>query len=267
MPRYSDTWVIERTVFDYVQGGSCACCSFNFLPDGTKGLIASMSEFETDAVKAEVSALDRLPWPSDMKDQVWMDRVRLRQFCKSRMKVYANFWAEHGDGYESWFLSLPTEKLRKWFQLPRTEIVARLEQHGHHMHAALGTVLCAVTEQVAHFPMTSYPADGRGEAELAFEDRLMFDRRGGFTLKNLDTVSTREKWLLRHKRLGGPKLLERNERKDADEEGDADEADAAIVSGVPSFRSDRRIARLLIASHFADLLQQMYLKENHSEGS
>eukprot|EP00539_Tryblionella_compressa_P019630 CAMPEP_0178875218 /NCGR_PEP_ID=MMETSP0747-20121128/9631_1 /TAXON_ID=913974 /ORGANISM="Nitzschia punctata, Strain CCMP561" /LENGTH=295 /DNA_ID=CAMNT_0020542667 /DNA_START=195 /DNA_END=1078 /DNA_ORIENTATION=+ len=221
-----------------------------------------MSEFETDAAKAEVSALDRLPWPPDMKDQVWMERVRLRQFCKKSMKTYKKFWDTHGEDYEVWFYQLSKQQLRRWFQLPRTEIMERLQQQKFHLHASFGTVLCAVTEQVAHFEMTHYPVDGRGEAETGFEEILAFDRRGGFTLKD-DSKETRRKWLIRHKALGGPKLLERNEKKtaidkssdsdDEDDDGDADDAIERDPSqaentdcSVPSFRSDRRIVRWLI---------------------
>lgn len=193
MPRYSDKWLIDRTLFDYVQGGSCACCSgFLFMPNGTTGLIKSMSEFETDAANAEISALDKLPWPQDMKDEVWKERVRLRQYCKRNMHTYREFWEKHGEMYQSWFYSLPKQKLRRFFQLARTEIMERLVQEKFHLHAAFGTVLCAVTEQVAHFEITKYPVDGRGAAEIGFEEILAFDRRGGFTIKD-DKEETRKK--------------------------------------------------------------------------
>jgi hypothetical protein len=69
--------------------------------------------------------------------------------------------------------------------------------------------------------------------------------------------------------LGGPKLLERNEKRSCDgsdgEEGDADDAAeneaSNPASDVPSFRSDRRIIRWLIARCFADTIQQAYLKQ------
>jgi len=272
MPRFSDEWLIDRTLFDYVQGGSCACCSFNFLPAGTKGLIESMSEFETDAANAEVNALDALPWPPEMKDQVWMERVRLRQFCKKNMSHYRSFWEDHGEKYQDWFRSIPTSKLRRLFQLPRSEIVERLKTQKYHMHAAFGTVLCAVCEQVANFPITKYPVDGRGSAEVGFEGILTFDRRGGFTLKNLDSEETKNLWLVRQETLGGPKLLERNAKRPSstgDEDGNSsddnsgDEDDLPSSEGTPpapSFRSDRRIVRLLIARHFADVLEAAYHK-------
>ena len=273
MPRFSDQWLIDRTLFDYVQGGSCACCSFNFLPNGTADLIQGMSEFETDAANAEVSDLAKLPWPSNMKDQVWMERVRLRQHCKKTMKEYAQFWKEHGAAYEAWFYELPKTKLRRWFQLPRTEVMEQLQQQKFHIHASFGTVLCAVTEQVAHFELTTYPPDGRGDAEIGFEEILAFDRRGGFTLRD-DTDGTRRKWLVRHKALGGPKLLERNAKKsrngddDSDDEGGPDEPESPSErpSDVPSFRSDRRVVRLLIARCFADALQEAFLKELECSG-
>lgn len=270
MPRYSDQWLIEKTMFDYVQGGSCSCCSaFLFMPGGAPELIRSMSEFETDAANAEVSALDRLPWPQDMKDEIWKERVRLRQYCKKNMKEYKSFWEEYGDHYQSWFHGLTQLQLCRFFQLARTEVMERLQHKKFHIHAAFGTVLCAVTEQVAHFKITKYPVDGRGEAEIDFEGILGFDRRGGFTLKD-DTEETRRKWLVRHKTLGGPKLLERNAKKTVyndsdDEDGDGDEKEEEIPSGkkppVPSFRSDRRIIRLLIARCFADTIQEAFLKE------
>ena len=36
------------------------------MPNGNAGLIQSMSEFETDAANAEISALEKLPWPQEV---------------------------------------------------------------------------------------------------------------------------------------------------------------------------------------------------------
>lgn len=240
------------------------------MPNGTKGLIEGMSELETDAQHQELSALDRLPWPTDMKDQVWMERVRLRQYCKRQMATYMTFWNDHGVAFGSWFLQLPKSRMARFFQLPRTEVTERLQQQKFHLHASFGTVLCAVTEQVAHYEMTGYPVDGRGAAEIGFEQILAFHKRGGFTIRD-DTEETKQKWLIRHQTLGGPKLLERNAKavdgdsSDDDEEGDPDEGPQGQVDlgteDAPSFRSDRRIVRLLIARCFADALQSAFLKE------
>jgi len=152
--------------------------------------------------------------------------------------------------------------LHKLFQLPRQEVLDRLENQNFKLHKSFGTVLCAVLEQVANFKITGYGTDGRGNAEIGFEECLKFDRRGGFTLSNVDSEESKSKWLLRHSTLGGPKLLERNMKcDDGEEEDDNDDHDKKNTSDIPSFRSDRRLCRLLIARHFADVLQSAYLKE------
>jgi hypothetical protein len=283
MGRFTDDWLIDRTLFDYVQGGSCACCSFaSFMPNGTAGLIESMSELETDAANAEVAALDQLPWPPDMRDQVWMERIRLRLKLKTAMKDYKEFYEQHGDSYEHWFQQQAPSRLKKLFQLPRTEVTDRLKEE-YSIHAAFGTVLCAVVEQVAHFEMTGYPTDGRGEAETNFEACLSFGRRGGFGLdfgltKSITTNSSAgqqeqeldpemvQMWFRRHQSLGGPKLLDRNPK--ISEEGGADDvdADAEPSSGAagPSFRADRRVIRVLIARNWADVLQRTYLSDTNA---
>lgn len=250
---------------DTTFGGGCACCSFNFMPNGNAGLIQSMSEFETDAANAEISALEKLPWPQELKDSIWMERVRLRQFCKGSMKEYKQFWTDHGENFEIWFLAQPIEKLRKWFQLPRQEVLERLKQQNYRFHTSFGTLLCGVIEQVAFFNITGYEVDGRGDPEIQFEKCLMFDRRGGFTLTNIESEETKRKWLLRHRTLAGPKLLDRNS-KSSDNEIDDDDPDdnKRKTSTIPSFRSDRRIVRLLMSRHFADVVQRAYLKERQA---
>ena len=137
-----------------------------------------------------------------------------------------------------------------------------------------------MVEQVAGFKLTEYPPDGRGTIELDFEQKvLVYDRRGGFTLSLVseDGVLQEElldMWLARMKSLGGPVLLERgksmtpktNGDDENDEEGDPDGPSEASAgsSAKPSFASDRRIIRLIIARVFADWLQEKYLLEHKS---
>lgn len=72
-----------------------------------------------------------------------MDRVRLRQFCKKSMKEYKQFWSDNGEDFERWFQGQSGEKLRKLFQLPRQEVLDRLENLNFKLHKSFGTVLCA----------------------------------------------------------------------------------------------------------------------------
>jgi len=274
MPRFKDDWVIDRVLFDYVSGGSCACCGFQhmFLPNGVTDLINAMSDMDTDQAGKEVSALQNHPWPAELRDQVWADRVRLRHKMKMEMKEYRNFFNNHGSGFQEWLLKQPASDLRRLFQVPRQEI-SEMVQTRYNIHSAFGVVLCTVMEQCAYFQLTEYPVDGRDDAEVAFEKELKFDRRCGFLLRlvNEDGSVSKEAvdvWLKRHRSLGGPKLLDRGQKKVIQEDGEDDEqgggvddAELANASSTASFHSDRRIIRLLIVRYWADLLQKKYLEE------
>ena len=80
MPRFTDEWVVTKSLFEYTVGGSCSCCSFPTLfdPNGLKGLISAVSDLETDAADAEFKSAQSSPWPPEMRDSVWADRVKVR---------------------------------------------------------------------------------------------------------------------------------------------------------------------------------------------
>mmetsp|Transcript_37822 Transcript_37822/g.43201 ORF Transcript_37822/g.43201 Transcript_37822/m.43201 type:complete len:291 (-) Transcript_37822:161-1033(-) len=263
MPKFSDRWVVDRTLFEYINGGSCACCAGAlFMPGGIDGLIKSVSDLETDAANAEIRANTTSPWPPDMREEVWSDRVRLRHKMKKEMNKYKEFWNEHAEDFSEWCKTgIKAKSLHKMLQIPRSEIADRLRSK-YGIHSAFGRVLESVAEQVARFKDTKYPTDARGESEIMFEKNLTYDRRGGFNLRVRDQEGNLKEeilkiWLDRMQSLGGPKLLERTPKKinvDNDEQDeDADEAEDAERSQ-PSFRSDRRIVRLLIARYWADEL-------------
>lgn len=285
MPRFRDEWLTDRVLFDYVSGGQCACCGFAhmFLPNGTADLITAMSDLETDQAQQEIKNLAESPWPAPLRDQVWADRVRLRQKLKLGMKGHLEFWQTHEIDFTQWCESRPVSFWRRIFQLPRTEIMEWL-RNTYNIHSAFGVVLCAVVEQVAFFELTSYPPDGRGCAELEFERALKFSRQAGFTISNLESTDGQdtlrsdvlEMWLDRMKSLRGPKLLERGSRStnyttrndegssSGDDgnssEGGADDPDEKETqAGGAGFASDRRIIRLLIARYWADIVQKKYL--------
>lgn len=269
MPRYTDEWLTDRVLFDYVSGGSCACCGFvHFLPNGTADLITALTDLETDQANAEIKALDDSPWPPDLRDQVWSDRVRLRQKLKADMASYKTFWDEHEDEFVQWCHNQDPSFWRRHFQLARSEIMEEIRQK-YNIHSAFGVVLCAILEQVAFFDMTGYPNDGRGSDEIQFEKILAFVRQGGFTIKGLvvDGSISREVlnfWLNRMKSLGGPKLLQRESKTNSEnEEGIQDEADYAgktVGKSSAGFASDRRVIRLIIARFWANSLQKKFLE-------
>ena len=263
MPRFTDEWVVDRTVFEFVNGGSCACCGFSHFFPSVESMITSISDLETDAAQAEISAFS--PWPPEMREQVWADRVRLRQKMRKEMDVYRDFWEQHGEQFSSWCKN-HLVFMKKLLQMPRSEVTEKVKtQYG--IHSALGIVICTVTEQVANYSLTGYPLDAIGEAEGAFEKSLVHDRRGGLTMKidrqdgSIDEEAL-QVLLNRIQSLGGPKLLERGESKS--EEGGADDGVQEGRKG-PSFRSDRRIVRLIVARHWADALRNKYFKDIQKE--
>jgi hypothetical protein len=280
MPRFKDDWLTDRVLFDFVAGGSCACCGFqHFLPNGTADLISAVSDLETDQAKAEIRALEDSPWPPELRDTVWTERVRLRQKLKMGMTAYQAFWDTHGAGFEEWSQGQSTSFWKRTFQLPRSEIMELIKQK-YNIHSAFSVVLCGEVEQVAHFELTQYPPDGRGTTELEFEKALTFGRRGGFTLLVVGEGDAIQRdilqvWMERMKSLGGPKLLERGTKKTtSSEEGDDEEDEGGVDAAEPTesrssagFASDRRIIRLLITRYWADILQKRYLDEQSEEAS
>ncbi len=233
MPRFSDEWVVDRVLFDYVSGGSCACCGLShslFLPNGTNDLITSMTDLETDQMNNEIGLLNNNhhPWPKPLRDQIWSDRVKLKQKLKSSIHVYTEFWSQHGTAFTEWLLFVPSsssstsqdtiyknsgsitenstedptqsekrQRLQRCLQMSRDEFISYIQQN-YQIHSAYMVVLTAIMEQVAHFPETKYPFDSLRSsendqsAELRFEQTLQFDRRSGFTLPILPATSTTE---------------------------------------------------------------------------
>lgn len=270
MVRFGDDWVVDRTMFEYVSGGSCACCGITHLfnPDGLKGLVNAVSDLETDAAHAELSAAERSPWPPQMRDQVWADRVRLRAKMKMEMQLYKQFLERHNvKDVERWCLDkLEVKELRGMFQMPRNEISECLTSQ-YNIHSSYAVVLCAVAEQVANFPATKYDTDGRSPEEVAFECALSYDRRGGFVLpiaeENRESVM--RIFLDFMMTFGGPKLLTRENKAKTgcDDDDDAGGADEIAINVTPqhrgpSFRSDRRIVRLVIARYWARRMMEKY---------
>lgn len=166
---------------------------------------------------------------------------------------------------------LGTEELKSLFQMPRSEITHIIETT-YGICSSYSVVLCAVTEQVANFHETKYGTDAFTDEEADFEDMLYCDQKTGFMLIMQEEIKEDvvEAFLHYMVKLGGPKLLARAPppRRDADcssssfhEGGDEDAAAATESSSNqagPSFRSDRRIIRLLIGRFWADRIISQY---------
>ena len=326
MPRFTDKWVVDKCMFDYVAGGDCACCGFPhlFAPGGIEGLVNAMSDLETDTAAKEIDAARSSPWPPDMRDQIWSDRLLLRFKMKKEMKGYRAF-LERIVATTTTTTTTTTEdvcdtvvamgvrnppdpvpllhrfctseltprQLRRMFQLPRSELAEALKDR-YKICSAYSVVYCSVLDQVANFKVTGYGVDARRRggneddgSEEEFERMLKFERNAGFCLDVVvPTTSSNDrgndrvdgmvecewkvdddvllKFLRRMASLAGPTLLARAARndgggggsdRDGSEGGEIEKDDAANTT---SFRSDRRVIRLMIARYWADRLIEKY---------
>ena len=274
MPRYRDEWIIDRVLFEYVSGDSCSCCGLEyqrFLFQTTPDLIHTVSDLDMAQKTTEIQSLAAHPWPPELRDQVWSDRVKIRQKCKLSMPTYREFWSQHGPSLTEWLLRRSEEKtqwrtLQRSLQMSRSELL-QIIQEQYKVHSAYSLVLTAVLEQLAHFPMTAYGMDSCAEdaAEVAFEKNLQFHRlQGGFTLPILFDSEEEDATIIRYdvvqalldrmQSLGGPKLLHRPGRDE-----DADDARDAPAS--PSFQSDRRLVRWILARYWADRVMEQFRAE------
>jgi hypothetical protein len=202
---------------------------------------------------------------------------------KKEMNTYKDFFLEVGgeEGLMKWCKEdLGAKSMVRIFQMPRSE-VADILANKYGICPAYGSVMGAVVDQVANFDVTKYEIDARGEEEILFENELYFHKRGGFIFKLAKVCKSSDNneieidelilstFVKVMKSLGGPKLLHRgpssspgeygeNGIGEYGEIGETDEVEETKGKGGPSFRSDRRIARLVIAKYWADQIMSRY---------
>ncbi|OQR87353.1 hypothetical protein ACHHYP_09086 [Achlya hypogyna] len=221
---FQDAWVVDKTMFEYVSQGGCSCCGLTTAMMNFAALADLCSDWETDDEERESFS----PWPTFIHEDVQTQRALIRLRLKAHMPAYTTFWADYGDAFSQWWdAQAPTTKYRL-FQLQDADVKSYVHTHGD-VHGPYSIVLATVTEQIKQFDQTGY-SDGRVPAELAFERHLRFEK-GAFTLDAAYLASTDPTSnfcaLVQH--LGGPRLLPSH-----------------------SFRSDRRVVRIVLARIFAD---------------
>lgn len=278
-----------------------------------------MSDLETDSKTHEINAAKISPWPEDMRDQIWGDRLLLRFKMKKEMKDYRGFLEEvvaaanNGDTksnidddddetiiniqdaipilHQFCTKHLTPYDLHQIFQLQRSDLTEILKSK-YKITSAFAIVFCSVVEQLANFDLTGYGVDAPpscddssvDDSEELFETVLKYNSRGpGFHLDvatNIIEEDSEEEWkvndevlnifLKRMLSLAGPTLLARapksvadNDDEDEEEGGKNSETEkeneqSDTSNSKPSFRSDRRVARLMIARCWTDRLIEKY---------
>jgi len=54
MPQFTDDWVVDRAMFEYVNSGGCSCCGISHMGMDMMQFMAACSDLETDDGKKEV---------------------------------------------------------------------------------------------------------------------------------------------------------------------------------------------------------------------
>ena len=242
-----------------------------------------MSDLETDTATQEINAAKASPWPPDMRDQIWSDRLLLRFKMKKDMKVYRSFLesiVKDNDNaldnntdvdkrdipilHNFCTNELSPKELRQIFQLPRSELIEILNSK-YKICGAYGVVFCTVSEQVVNSKVTGYGIDARhspgdDNSEEIFEKELKYKKVGpGFCLDittqdaNGDDMVNDEVlniFLHRMVNLAGPTLLNRapktsHQNDDEGSDSDKDGSDGAEEEDEPNIPSFRSDRRVI----------------------
>ena len=288
MPRFTDSWVLNNTMFIYLQGGgACICCApqpllFSPEKEPVDGMIRAIDDLNDDEKAHEIAVVKVSPWDEEMRGQVWGDRGLLRWRMRKEMGGYRKMLEGLREGaggtddvviaklHDFCVNNMATAELYSLFTLSRQDLVDMLKTK-YKICSFYTIVFCTVAEQLEHFDMTGIGLDAPecdNSAEVEFERELKFDAKGrGFYFNvvnksNDDTINEPVllKFLQRMVTLGGPTLLTCSNVKKNSSSGSKN-------NNGPSFRSDRRAIRLIIARCWADKLVERYTEFNNNEAN
>lgn len=243
-------------------------------------MIRSIDDLNESEKEREISFLKDSPWDDMMKGQVWGDRGLLRWRMRKEISGYRSTLGGISDNAtdtidaDSVFQKLhdfcvndmTIEELYNLFALSRDELLGVLKSR-YNICSFYTAVFSTVAQQLENFEVTGIgldaPEHNDNNAEVGFERELKFDVTGrGFCLnvvnKSDDSIneSVLRIFLERVISLADPIVLfcsESDERKSS----------AIRCTEGPSFRSDRRVIRLIIARCWADKLMERYTAFNN----
>jgi hypothetical protein len=108
-----------------------------------------------------------------------------------------------------------------------------------------------VVEQVKRFRETDLPCDGPTACERAFE-KVLETKKGAFVTQDSDYFET-DAFMDMVLQVGGATLLPKRTKSD-------DAGDSNMTSSTLSFKSDRRLMRLIIFRYFQDRAIRRFLQ-------
>ncbi|EEY63519.1 uncharacterized protein PITG_15869 [Phytophthora infestans T30-4] len=254
MRKYEDTWVVDRTMFEYVNQGGCSCCGVTHTIMNLAEFASKCSDWETDDENKEQFS----PWPTFIHEEILTERARLRVAMKADMNKYKDFVDTHMKGFMDWWSRLGENAKAR--QVRTTYDFALYFRVQTKVKGSYEILLCAILEQIRHFQETGY-TDGRVAAELFFEKNL--HQRESFVLDSqyIANEAGDKNFFEMLKILGGPKLLPVRTARNPNENTEAEAEQAKSENNVQSFRSDRRLVRLVLFRIFADMAIRKYTRE------
>lgn len=92
-------------------------------------------------------------------NEVWEDKIKIRQRLKLESKKYQKFWAEHEKEFRLFWAQMPIENKRKLFQMPQEELHSMIAQEND-FKEAYRVLMLALVEQLRYWEKTLYPSDG-----------------------------------------------------------------------------------------------------------
>eukprot|EP00953_Heterococcus_sp_UTEX-ZZ885_P014597 8265-Heterococcus_DN1.PRE.2 len=152
--RFTDAWVVDRTLFEHINQGSCSCCGTVHAMMDIAASMSSCSDIETDDGKKErnsnwplshignkaehviaaanihtllirfaldTCAIAALMIQKLMVAEVWTDRVKLRKAMKTEMAGLADWWCQNGTPFSAWWSATSIADKRRILQLPTEE--------------------------------------------------------------------------------------------------------------------------------------------------
>lgn len=261
--RFSDAWVIEKVLFDFVmtQGG-CICCGLvhSALSSDAENIIDNCSDINTvqgDEMKSKNY------FPTAIADSIWQDRMNMRLSLKQIKKQ--KYEMIDVDNLCKKVKEIDEVKLKRLGIIPFEDIMDSFAQTFNFEYSYM-SLLKSLCLQIANFKATKYNLDSASSFEKSFEEILTV-KRNAFIIPpefcKLGAFKEFCKQLQSDHNLPGPESemndkdtdLEECASMSDDENMDVPDSDQAPVDDEErSFKSDRRLLRLWIYMSYVNKL-------------
>ena len=197
--RFTDEWLIDAALYTHFKGVPC-CSPASVTPEEVSETVASCVGLCSDVPTFEMcKEVLVAPWPEDIKDELWRDRVLFRrvlfrtraQLCQASTHTRATLVSRLRELAETSSVSsllIDDDRL--------STLKARLSKH---FPSFYGAVLTHMLTQLSSFSLTGLDADGVHDAELLWEDALELGGTGKAKKKKKKKVGVKKMVVVKKK--------------------------------------------------------------------